>query len=189
MKIREGEPSCSMRTDGQMDMHDEANSQFSKFCERATKKSLSYPQSAFLFVALTSKSTAIFSVYKITLFVCRSVRKIATVNIIGPIRCTICFQFISISSLYMFGALICLSSGGTVYTTICIYGASCNYAKHVQAINRNKLKANSASCWSYYTNILRCTVNKTLSLQLFTRLYLSFHMEHLGSHWTDFHGI
>jgi hypothetical protein len=37
-------------------------------------------------------------------------------------------------------------------------------SKHVEAINRNKLKANSASCWSYYTDILRCTVIKTLRL-------------------------
>ena len=29
------EPSCSMRIDGQTDSHDEANSRFSKFCERA----------------------------------------------------------------------------------------------------------------------------------------------------------
>jgi hypothetical protein len=36
----------------------------------------------------------------------------------------------------------------------------------VESINLNKLKAKSASCWSYYTAILRCTVNKTLSLSL-----------------------
>jgi hypothetical protein len=35
---------------------------------------------------------------------------------------------------------------------------------YVEAINRNKLKENSASCWSCYTDILRCTVNETLSL-------------------------
>jgi len=29
------EPSCSMRTDGQTDRHDEANSRFLQFCERA----------------------------------------------------------------------------------------------------------------------------------------------------------
>jgi hypothetical protein len=34
----------------------------------------------------------------------------------------------------------------------------------IEAINGNKLKINSASCWSYYTDILRCTINKTLSL-------------------------
>jgi hypothetical protein len=37
-------------------------------------------------------------------------------------------------------------------------------SKHVEAINRNKLKANSASCWSYYTDVLRCPVNKTLNV-------------------------
>jgi hypothetical protein len=42
-------------------------------------------------------------------------------------------------------------------------GLECS--KHVEAINRNKLKANSASCWSCCTDILRCTVNKTLSLK------------------------
>jgi hypothetical protein len=31
---------------------------------------------------------------------------------------------------------------------------------------RNKPKTKSASCWSYYTDILRCTVNKTLSLPM-----------------------
>jgi hypothetical protein len=30
----------------------------------------------------------------------------------------------------------------------------------------NKLKTNSASCWSYYTDVLRCTVSKTLSTQI-----------------------
>jgi hypothetical protein len=38
-------------------------------------------------------------------------------------------------------------------------------SKHVHAINRNKQKTNSTSCWSYYTDILRHTVNKTLSLK------------------------
>jgi hypothetical protein len=112
-------------------------------------------------------------------------------SIIGPTRCTICFQFITINSLHMFQALMCSSSGGTVCTTVgiysayyvgwqpadlirtkytncCIYSASWWWAhkclKHVEAINRNKLKANSASGWSYYTDILWCTVNKTLSM-------------------------
>jgi hypothetical protein len=31
-------PSCSMRTDGQTDRHDEANSRFSQFCKRAQKE-------------------------------------------------------------------------------------------------------------------------------------------------------
>jgi hypothetical protein len=46
------------------------------------------------------------------------------ISIIGPTRCTKCFQFIIINSLYMFRTLICSSSGGTVYTIIgifCVY--------------------------------------------------------------------
>jgi hypothetical protein len=43
----------------------------------------------------------------------------------GPTICTVCFQFITINSLYMFQALICSSSGGTVYTTIGIYCFVC----------------------------------------------------------------
>jgi hypothetical protein len=38
------------------------------------------------------------------------------ISIRGPTRCTICFQFITINILYMFRALICSSSGDTVYT-------------------------------------------------------------------------
>jgi hypothetical protein len=38
-------------------------------------------------------------------------------NIIVPTRCTICFQFITINSLYIFRELTCSSSGGTVCTT------------------------------------------------------------------------
>jgi uncharacterized protein YegL len=34
------EPSCSMWTDGRTDRHDEANSRFSQFCERALKTAL-----------------------------------------------------------------------------------------------------------------------------------------------------
>jgi hypothetical protein len=45
------------------------------------------------------------------------------ISITGPTRCTICFQFITINSLYMFWALICSSSGGTVYTAIGIFSA------------------------------------------------------------------
>jgi hypothetical protein len=81
----------------------------------------------------------------------------------------------------MFRGLICPSSGGTVYSLFgifcgvplqpclepagiirtkyancCIYSASWWWAnkcsKHVEAINRNKLKAICASCWSYYTD-------------------------------------
>jgi hypothetical protein len=67
----------------------------------------------------------------------------------------------------MFRALICSSSGGDVYTTD-IYNPSWWWAnkclKHVEAINHNKLKANDASCWSCYTDILQCMVNKTLSV-------------------------
>jgi hypothetical protein len=42
-------------------------------------------------------------------------------SIIGPTRCTVCFQFIVINSLYILQALICSSSGGTVYTAIGVY--------------------------------------------------------------------
>jgi hypothetical protein len=53
----------------------------------------------------------------------------------------------------------------TKYTNFCIYSASWWWAnkcsKHVEAIGRNKLKTSSASCWSYYTDRFRCTVNKT----------------------------
>jgi hypothetical protein len=114
------------------------------------------------------------------------------ISITVPTSCTVCFQFIAINSLYMFRALICSSSGGTVYTNI---GMLCQHAassqptwythkiyqsfyiqwllmmskkslKHVQAIDRNKLKTNSATCWSCCTGILRCTVNKTLRMPL-----------------------
>jgi hypothetical protein len=83
---------------------------------------------------------------------------------------------------------ICSSSGGTVckigmfcacyvgwllvgtkYTNRCIYSASSWWAyrclKHVQAVNHNKLKTNSASCWSCCTDTLRCTVNRTVNFQ------------------------
>jgi hypothetical protein len=40
------------------------------------------------------------------------------ISIIVPARCTICFQFITTNDLYMFTALICSSSGFTVYTTV-----------------------------------------------------------------------
>jgi hypothetical protein len=36
------------------------------------------------------------------------------ISIIGQ-RCAVCYQFIAINSVYRFRALICLSSGGTVY--------------------------------------------------------------------------
>jgi hypothetical protein len=95
------------------------------------------------------------------------------ISILGPTRCTICFQFIMINSLYMFQAIICSSPGGTAdiirtkYINCFIYSAAWQWenkcSKHVEAINRNKLKANSASCWSYGTNILWYTVNKTLT--------------------------
>jgi hypothetical protein len=90
------------------------------------------------------------------------------ISIIGPIGCTICFQFIMINSLYMSQAFICASSGGIVHVYIKI-GIFCTfyvswllaglkwnkYSKHVDAINKNKLKVNSVSCWSYYTDILQ----------------------------------
>jgi hypothetical protein len=37
------EPSCSIRTDVQTDRHDEANSRFSQFCERAKKRTSAIP--------------------------------------------------------------------------------------------------------------------------------------------------
>jgi hypothetical protein len=43
------------------------------------------------------------------------------ISIIGPKGCTVCLQFITINSLYMFRAVIFSSSGGTVYTTIVIF--------------------------------------------------------------------
>jgi len=36
-KSRHWEPSCSMRADGLMDRHDEANSRFSQFCDKRPK--------------------------------------------------------------------------------------------------------------------------------------------------------
>jgi hypothetical protein len=43
------------------------------------------------------------------------------------------------------------------YTNCCVCSASWWWtnkcSKHVEAINRNKLKENSASCWSYYSDI------------------------------------
>jgi hypothetical protein len=45
------------------------------------------------------------------------------VSISGPTKYTICFQFITIIILYMFRAIICSSSGGTVCTTIGIFCA------------------------------------------------------------------
>jgi hypothetical protein len=106
---------------------------------------------------------------------------------IGPTRRTVYFQFISINSLCMFRALICWSSGGTVRTAIgmflCVLSrleASCQptwwakkCSKHVEAINRNKVKVNSASSWCFYTDTLRCTVNKTLKFLTFLSLYLT----------------
>jgi hypothetical protein len=106
-------------------------------------------------------------------------------RIVEPKRCTICFPFITINSLYIFQALICSSSEGTVrsiynnwyilcvlcllaairvlnlqrckqpadiirtkYTNCFIYSAfwwrANKCLKHVQAINRNKLKENNA---------------------------------------------
>jgi hypothetical protein len=50
----------------------------------------------------------------------------------------------------MFRALICSSSGDTVYTPQQLVYFLCTKI-HVEAISRNKLKANGASCWSCYT--------------------------------------
>jgi hypothetical protein len=87
----------------------------------------------------------------------------------------------------MFRALICSSSWGTVYTTtgifcaydvdwllaekytnFVIYNTSWWWAnkcsKHVEAINRNKLKVNSAFCWPYYTELNYTYVINNLTL-------------------------
>jgi hypothetical protein len=45
------------------------------------------------------------------------------INRTGPTGCSVCFQFITINSLYMFRALICSSSGGTVCTAFGIFYA------------------------------------------------------------------
>jgi hypothetical protein len=46
-----------------------------------------------------------------------SCKSFSSISITGPTRCTICFQFITINSFYMFRALICSSSGCTVNKT------------------------------------------------------------------------
>jgi hypothetical protein len=43
------------------------------------------------------------------------------IHVTEPTRCTICFQFVTFNSLYMFQALFCWSSGGNVYTAIGIF--------------------------------------------------------------------
>jgi hypothetical protein len=43
----------------------------------------------------------------------------------GPTGCTVCFQFITVNSLYMVQGLICLSSGGNVYTAVGIFCVYC----------------------------------------------------------------
>jgi hypothetical protein len=66
-------------------------------------------------------------------------------------------SFFFINSLYMFRALFCSSSGGTVCTAtgifLCLLCRLAASRVGVEAINRNKLKVNSASCWSYYTEV------------------------------------
>jgi hypothetical protein len=58
----------------------------------------------------------------------------------------------------------------TKYTNCCTYSTSWWWAKkcskHVEVINRNKQNVDSAYCWTYYADILRCTVNKTLKFVL-----------------------
>jgi hypothetical protein len=171
-----------------MDIHDEANSQFSRFCERDTKNHYPTHRVHFCVFHGHQNQQLLFPATVSNYWFVEVFAKLR-LSMIGPTRCTICFRLISISSPYIFRELICSSSGGTVYTTVYIYSASYKCSKHVEAINRNKLKANNASCWLYYTNILWCTVNKTLSLRSLAWLYPSVHMEHLGSHWTDFHDI
>jgi hypothetical protein len=69
-------------------------------------------------------------IYLLTLQSCRLLFKVTNLtlkltefSIIGPTGCTVYFQFITINSLCMFRALICSSSGGTVYTAIGIFCA------------------------------------------------------------------
>jgi hypothetical protein len=49
-----------------------------------------------------------------------------------------------------------------------------------QLLIHNKLNTDSASCWSYCTDILQCTVNRTLSLciqtYIHTRTYIHTHI-------------
>jgi hypothetical protein len=104
---------------------------------------------------------------------CKKIEKKYLSSTIGPTRCTIYLQFISIHSLYTFRALFCPPSGGAVCIFVRIMSAAADItrtkiyrllyiqylmmmgkkcSKHVEAINRNKLKVNSASCWSYYND-------------------------------------
>jgi hypothetical protein len=43
-------------------------------------------------------------------------------------------------------------------------------SQHVEAVDRNKLRAKSASFWPYYTDILRRTVHKTSSSSRYNTL-------------------
>jgi hypothetical protein len=72
----------------------------------------------------------------------------------------------------MFRAPIYSSSAGNVCTTICICSASCKCWEHVQAINRNKLTANSVSSWSYCTNILRLVIRIVLIQWWFNNIWV-----------------
>jgi hypothetical protein len=74
-------------------------------------------------------------------------------SVVGQTRCTFCLQFIT--DLHV-SSTICPSAGA-------------NSAQNMQRLLiRNKLKTKSASCWSYYTDTLRSTVNKTLASFLLT---------------------
>jgi hypothetical protein len=123
------------------------------------------------------------------------------ISVTGPTRCTVCFQFIMINGLYMFRALIFSSSGGTEYTEICIFCtyyvawllvaditrtkyANCCIcisswwlanmcSKHVQAINHNKLRPDTASCWCYYT-----TNGRFLDYWTYTYIHTYIHLIH-----------
>jgi hypothetical protein len=59
------------------------------------------------------------------------------------------------------------------------------HSKHGEAINHNKLNTKSASCWSYCTDILWCTVNQTLSFSSFFYMFLHrhIHLLHSDSNW------
>jgi hypothetical protein len=70
---------------------------------------------------------------------------------------------------YYVGWLLAVSWHNTQKCTNCYIYSACwwwanSCSKHVAAVNRNKLKANGAHCWSHYADMLRCTVSRTLNL-------------------------
>jgi hypothetical protein len=115
--------------------------------------------------------------------------KVPHFSIIIPTRVTICFQFVRlitstcfehfithrkvvlyISKLVYF--VLIMSAGCYIYSASWWWANKCS--KLVEADNRNKLKAHSVYCWSYYADILWCTVNKIYTLHLFNKSYENF---------------